>query len=171
MPSLTVKLLLFQKLREPGLTESQEDLQAVFDKKLTTYDRSPPLKHSSCLDESFLECPRCKVPYPTSQHRELLAHLDFCTAWAPTGLAIFASYMLPICLEKDLLKLFSFSCINDKMIIQFHKNSITIIFWPQYFTSCFSKQPLHFLVANRNIFRIRNILNSKLLTFFFLLHY
>ncbi|NWR13136.1 CEP55 protein, partial [Paradoxornis webbianus] len=68
------------KLQEPGHTDSQEDLQAVFDKKLTTYDRSPPLKHSSCLDESFLECPRCKVPYPTSQHRELLAHIDFCTA-------------------------------------------------------------------------------------------
>ncbi|XP_066179928.1 centrosomal protein of 55 kDa [Sylvia atricapilla] len=68
------------KLREPGHMESQEDLQALLDKKLTTYDRSPPLKHSSCLDESFLECPRCKVPYPTSQHRELLAHIDFCTA-------------------------------------------------------------------------------------------
>ncbi|NXY54360.1 CEP55 protein, partial [Callaeas wilsoni] len=68
------------KLRESGHTESQEDLQAVFHKKLTTYDRSPPLKPSSCLDESFLECPRCKVPYPTSQHRELLAHIDFCTA-------------------------------------------------------------------------------------------
>ncbi|XP_074401099.1 centrosomal protein of 55 kDa [Zonotrichia albicollis] len=68
------------QLRESGHMESQEDLQAVFDKKLTTYDRSPPLKHSSCLDESFLECPRCKVLYPTSQHRELLAHIDFCTA-------------------------------------------------------------------------------------------
>ncbi|XP_059707614.1 centrosomal protein of 55 kDa [Haemorhous mexicanus] len=68
------------KLQESGHTESQEDLQAVFDKKLTTYDRSPPLKHSSCLDESFLECPRCKVLYPTSHHRELLAHIDFCTA-------------------------------------------------------------------------------------------
>ncbi|NWZ89868.1 CEP55 protein, partial [Nesospiza acunhae] len=68
------------KLRESGHMESQEDLQAVFDKKLTTYDKSPPLKHSSCLDESFLECPRCKVLYPTSQHRELLAHIDFCTA-------------------------------------------------------------------------------------------
>ncbi|NWH94254.1 CEP55 protein, partial [Aegithalos caudatus] len=68
------------KLRESGQTESQEDLQAVFDEKLTTHDRSPPLKHSSCLNESFLECPKCKVPYPTSQHRELLAHIDFCTA-------------------------------------------------------------------------------------------
>ncbi|NWV11854.1 CEP55 protein, partial [Ptilonorhynchus violaceus] len=68
------------KLRESAHMEPQEDLQAVFDEKLTTYDRSPPLKHSSFLDESFLECPRCKVSYPTSQHRELLAHIDFCTA-------------------------------------------------------------------------------------------
>ncbi|NXO16438.1 CEP55 protein, partial [Oriolus oriolus] len=68
------------KLQESGHVEPQEDLQAVFDKKLTTYDRSPPLKHSSCLNESFLECPRCKVAYPTSQHRELLAHIDICTA-------------------------------------------------------------------------------------------
>ncbi|NWI41906.1 CEP55 protein, partial [Picathartes gymnocephalus] len=68
------------KCRESGHTESQEDLQAVFDKNLTTYDRSPSQKHFSCLDDSFLECPRCKVTYPTSQHRELLAHIDFCTA-------------------------------------------------------------------------------------------
>ncbi|NXR87548.1 CEP55 protein, partial [Hypocryptadius cinnamomeus] len=68
------------KLRESGRVESQEDLQAVFDKKLTTNDRSSPLKHSSFLDESFLKCPRCKVLYPTSHHRELLAHIDFCTA-------------------------------------------------------------------------------------------
>ncbi|NXO32509.1 CEP55 protein, partial [Cisticola juncidis] len=68
------------KLQESGHMGSQEDLQAAFDKKLTTYDRSPPLKHSSCLDESFLECPKCKEPYPTSRHRELLAHIDFCTA-------------------------------------------------------------------------------------------
>ncbi|NWH58947.1 CEP55 protein, partial [Geococcyx californianus] len=58
----------------------EEDLQAMFDEKLTTYDKSPSLKHSGLLDESFLECPRCKVQYPTSQHRELLAHIDFCTA-------------------------------------------------------------------------------------------
>ncbi|NXS10073.1 CEP55 protein, partial [Neodrepanis coruscans] len=68
------------KLRESGRLEPQEDLQALFDEKLTTCDRSPSLKHSSLLDESFLECPKCKMVYPTSQHRELLAHIDFCTA-------------------------------------------------------------------------------------------
>ncbi|NWI89451.1 CEP55 protein, partial [Pitta sordida] len=68
------------KLRKSGHLEPQEDLQALFDEKLSTCDRSPSWKHSSLLDESFLECPRCKVLYPTSQHRELLAHIDFCTA-------------------------------------------------------------------------------------------
>ncbi|NWY58874.1 CEP55 protein, partial [Chionis minor] len=68
------------KLQESGRMEPQEDFQAVFEEKLTMYDRSPSLKHSSLLDDSFLECPRCKVQYPTSQHRELLAHIDFCTA-------------------------------------------------------------------------------------------
>ncbi|XP_074964041.1 centrosomal protein of 55 kDa [Phalacrocorax aristotelis] len=68
------------KLQESGRMEPQEDLQAAFEEKLTTYNRSPSLKHSSLLDESFLECPRCKMQYPTSQHRELLAHIDFCTA-------------------------------------------------------------------------------------------
>ncbi|NXI50284.1 CEP55 protein, partial [Chloroceryle aenea] len=68
------------KLQEPVNLEPQEDLQAAFEEKLTMYDKSPSVKHSSLLDESFLECPRCKVQYPTSQHRELLAHIDFCTA-------------------------------------------------------------------------------------------
>ncbi|NXW49551.1 CEP55 protein, partial [Nyctiprogne leucopyga] len=68
------------KLQESGCMEPQENWHAVLEEKLTMYDRSPPPKHSSLLDESFLECPRCKVQYPTSQHRELLAHIDFCTA-------------------------------------------------------------------------------------------
>ncbi|XP_072196541.1 centrosomal protein of 55 kDa isoform X3 [Excalfactoria chinensis] len=65
---------------ECGLTEPQDDLQDVFEEKIAAYDSSPSLKHSNLLDESFLECPRCKAQYPTSQHRELLAHIDFCTA-------------------------------------------------------------------------------------------
>ncbi|XP_036428062.1 centrosomal protein of 55 kDa [Colossoma macropomum] len=37
-----------------------------------------PTKTYSALDESFLECPKCRASYPTSQHRELLMHLDCC---------------------------------------------------------------------------------------------
>nr|CBN81435.1 Centrosomal protein of 55 kDa [Dicentrarchus labrax] len=39
-----------------------------------------PSKVANLLDESFLECPKCRVPYPTSRHRELLAHIDYCFA-------------------------------------------------------------------------------------------
>ncbi|RVE59489.1 hypothetical protein OJAV_G00189040 [Oryzias javanicus] len=39
-----------------------------------------PSKVINLLDESFLECPKCRAPYPTSRHRELLAHIDFCFA-------------------------------------------------------------------------------------------
>ncbi|NXI47341.1 CEP55 protein, partial [Galbula dea] len=67
------------KLQESGHMEP-EDLQAAFEEKLIMCDGSPSMNHSSLHDESFVECPRCKVQYPTSQHRELLAHVDFCTA-------------------------------------------------------------------------------------------
>uniref|UniRef100_A0A3B4AWL3 TSG101 and ALIX binding domain-containing protein n=1 Tax=Periophthalmus magnuspinnatus TaxID=409849 RepID=A0A3B4AWL3_9GOBI len=39
-----------------------------------------PSKVTCLLDESFLECPKCHTPYPTSRHRELLAHIDYCMA-------------------------------------------------------------------------------------------
>lgn len=39
-----------------------------------------PSKVTNLLDESFLECPKCRAPYPTSRHRELLAHIDYCFA-------------------------------------------------------------------------------------------
>ncbi|XP_061564544.1 centrosomal protein of 55 kDa [Cololabis saira] len=39
-----------------------------------------PSKVINLLDESFLECPKCRAPYPTSRHRELLAHIDYCLA-------------------------------------------------------------------------------------------
>ncbi|XP_038265177.1 centrosomal protein of 55 kDa [Dermochelys coriacea] len=66
------------KLQEFGRTEPSNGLQAAFEDMLTIKDKNPSLKRSNLLDESFLECPKCKVQYPTSQHRELLAHIDFC---------------------------------------------------------------------------------------------
>ncbi|XP_038591269.1 centrosomal protein of 55 kDa [Micropterus salmoides] len=39
-----------------------------------------PSKVTNLMDESFLECPKCRAPYPTSRHRELLAHIDYCFA-------------------------------------------------------------------------------------------
>ncbi|XP_029484915.1 centrosomal protein of 55 kDa-like isoform X2 [Oncorhynchus nerka] len=46
--------------------------------RLSIEDPIPTSPSKSLLDESFLECPKCRAPYATSQHRELLAHLDYC---------------------------------------------------------------------------------------------
>ncbi|XP_026206330.1 centrosomal protein of 55 kDa [Anabas testudineus] len=48
--------------------------------RLTIDDPTSPSKITNLLDESFLECPKCHAPYPTSRHRELLAHIDYCFA-------------------------------------------------------------------------------------------
>ncbi|XP_026526540.1 centrosomal protein of 55 kDa isoform X3 [Notechis scutatus] len=70
----------FQKLPERGgCLEVLDNFQAAFEDKLVIQDKRSSPKRISLLDESFLECPKCKTQYPTSQHRELLAHVDFCT--------------------------------------------------------------------------------------------
>ncbi|CAL1599491.1 unnamed protein product [Knipowitschia caucasica] len=53
-----------------------------FEFERLTLDDPPtsPSKVPNLLDESFLECPKCHAPYPTSRHRELLAHIDYCMA-------------------------------------------------------------------------------------------
>ncbi|XP_075468907.1 centrosomal protein of 55 kDa [Ascaphus truei] len=51
-----------------------------FEDKLTLHKQIPSPKRTHLLDESFLECPKCKAMYPTSQHRELLSHIDYCTS-------------------------------------------------------------------------------------------
>ncbi|XP_038620662.1 centrosomal protein of 55 kDa [Tachyglossus aculeatus] len=56
--------------------ESLKQFQGEQDAKLK--NAVTPARCSSLLDESFLECPKCQMQYPTSQHRELLAHIDYC---------------------------------------------------------------------------------------------
>ncbi|XP_078499523.1 centrosomal protein of 55 kDa isoform X1 [Lissotriton helveticus] len=65
-------------LHEFHYTESPNKLHADFDDRLRIGSPNPSPRRSNLLDESFLECPKCKAQYPTSQHRELLAHIDFC---------------------------------------------------------------------------------------------
>ncbi|KAM5140898.1 centrosomal protein of 55 kDa isoform 2-T3 [Mantella aurantiaca] len=69
---------------EPGkrdiyFVDTSSNLVSEFD-KLSTREKYPSPKPRTLLDESFLECPRCQTMYPTSQHRELLAHIDVCTS-------------------------------------------------------------------------------------------
>ncbi|KAJ6668921.1 hypothetical protein lerEdw1_007730 [Lerista edwardsae] len=58
--------------------EVLHNFETAFEDKLIIQEKSSSPKRSNLLDESFLECPKCKTRYPTSQHRELLAHIDFC---------------------------------------------------------------------------------------------
>ncbi|XP_063291310.1 centrosomal protein of 55 kDa [Pelobates fuscus] len=60
--------------------DSSKNFHTEFDEKLSMREQYPSPKHRSPLDESFLECPKCKAIYPTSEHRELLAHIDYCTS-------------------------------------------------------------------------------------------
>ncbi|KAM9424917.1 centrosomal protein of 55 kDa-like isoform 2-T3 [Pholidichthys leucotaenia] len=65
------------RFSEPSLYDRVE-----FD-RLTIDDSAgstSPSKVTNLLDESFLECPKCRAPYPTSRHRELLTHIDYCFA-------------------------------------------------------------------------------------------
>ncbi|XP_054839397.1 centrosomal protein of 55 kDa [Eublepharis macularius] len=66
------------KLPEHACIEVLHNFQTAFEDKLVIQDECSSPKRSNLLDESFLECPKCKALYPTSQHRELLAHIDFC---------------------------------------------------------------------------------------------
>ncbi|XP_053168208.1 centrosomal protein of 55 kDa [Hemicordylus capensis] len=69
---------LHKKLPEHGCKEALHNFQTAFEDKLIIQDKSSSPKRSDLLNESFLECPKCKAQYPTSQHRELLTHIDNC---------------------------------------------------------------------------------------------
>ncbi|MBN3304426.1 CEP55 protein, partial [Amia calva] len=67
-----------KQLRECRLSEPSSSTRAWEERSPAECPGSSP-RPLSLLDESFLECPKCKAQYPTSQHRELLAHLDYCS--------------------------------------------------------------------------------------------
>ncbi|XP_077358162.1 centrosomal protein of 55 kDa [Festucalex cinctus] len=73
-----------ESTKQPNSRFSEPSSYNKLDMERLTLDdpRSPtsPSKPGSRLDESFLECPQCHALYPTSRHRELLAHIDFCLA-------------------------------------------------------------------------------------------
>ncbi|XP_028651311.1 centrosomal protein of 55 kDa [Erpetoichthys calabaricus] len=75
------RLETMKQLKECRLSEPSSYTRQAYDRQDQAFSRVSSTKISSVLDESFLECPRCKVQYPTSQHRELLQHIDFCSEW------------------------------------------------------------------------------------------
>lgn len=68
-----------ESAKQPGSRFSEPSSYGSLELERLAVSDSPS-KVGSLLDESFLECPRCQASYPTSRHRELLAHIDFCLA-------------------------------------------------------------------------------------------
>ncbi|XP_063818148.1 centrosomal protein of 55 kDa isoform X4 [Pseudophryne corroboree] len=66
--------------RDICYVDASSNFVSEFSDKLKVREEHQSPRHNSLLDESFLECPRCRAVYPASQHRELLAHIDFCTS-------------------------------------------------------------------------------------------
>ncbi|XP_071370162.1 centrosomal protein of 55 kDa-like [Centroberyx affinis] len=62
--------------QDPSSYEASSDNRHPPTKPPRVSVTSPP--RISLLDESLQECPGCRAQYPTSQYRELLAHLDHC---------------------------------------------------------------------------------------------
>ncbi|XP_053270432.1 centrosomal protein of 55 kDa isoform X2 [Pleuronectes platessa] len=70
-----------ESAKQPNARFSEPSSYNRFEfERLTIDDPTSPSKVSNLLDESFLECPKCQASYPTSRHRELLTHMDFCLA-------------------------------------------------------------------------------------------
>ncbi|XP_069011672.1 centrosomal protein of 55 kDa [Embiotoca jacksoni] len=68
--------------KQPNARFSETSLYDKLEFEHLTIDdpsgHTSPSKVINLLDESFLECPKCRAPYPTSRHRELLTHIDYC---------------------------------------------------------------------------------------------
>lgn len=79
MRMIVRKCFVFQKQSSARFSEPNSYNKLEFE-RLTIDDPTSPSKLTNLLDESFLECPKCHAPYPTSRHRELLAHIDYCFA-------------------------------------------------------------------------------------------
>ncbi|CAN9509244.1 unnamed protein product [Ophioblennius macclurei] len=73
-----------ESAKQPNARFSEPSSYNRLDFERLTIDSPPgptsPSKVTNLLDESFLECPKCRASYPTSRHRELLAHIDYCLA-------------------------------------------------------------------------------------------
>ncbi|XP_024141560.2 centrosomal protein of 55 kDa isoform X1 [Oryzias melastigma] len=71
-----------ESAKQPRFSEPSSYNSLEFERLRVDDPHGPPSpsKVINLLDESFLECPKCRAPYPTSRHRELLAHIDFCFA-------------------------------------------------------------------------------------------
>uniref|UniRef100_A0A8C6FKK5 Centrosomal protein of 55 kDa n=1 Tax=Moschus moschiferus TaxID=68415 RepID=A0A8C6FKK5_MOSMO len=69
--------LIFQKqIREFAFTEPLVTFQKETENRgKVTSPKSP----TAALNESLVECPKCNIQYPATEHRDLLVHVEYCS--------------------------------------------------------------------------------------------
>ncbi|XP_071466806.1 centrosomal protein of 55 kDa isoform X2 [Marmota flaviventris] len=63
-------------LHEFALTEPLVAFQGETENRVKV---ASPKSPSAALNESLVECPKCSVQYPATEHRDLLVHVEYCT--------------------------------------------------------------------------------------------
>uniref|UniRef100_A0A8C8ZMA6 Centrosomal protein of 55 kDa n=1 Tax=Prolemur simus TaxID=1328070 RepID=A0A8C8ZMA6_PROSS len=72
-----VALLEQQKqLRELALTEPLVAFQGENENRVKI---ASPKSPTAALNESLVECPKCNIQYPATEHRDLLVHVEYCS--------------------------------------------------------------------------------------------
>uniref|UniRef100_A0A452QA58 Centrosomal protein of 55 kDa n=1 Tax=Ursus americanus TaxID=9643 RepID=A0A452QA58_URSAM len=72
-----VALLEQQKqLRELAFTEPLVTFQGESENRVKA---ASPKSPTAALNESLVECPKCNIQYPATEHRDLLVHVEYCS--------------------------------------------------------------------------------------------
>lgn len=68
---------IFQKqLREFAFTEPLVTFQGETANRVKV---ASPKSPTAALNESLVECPKCNIQYPATEHRDLLVHVEYCS--------------------------------------------------------------------------------------------
>lgn len=72
-----LKLVFQKQLHEFAITEPLVTFQGETEKreKVAALPKSP----TAALNESLVECPKCNIQYPATEHRDLLVHVEYCS--------------------------------------------------------------------------------------------
>uniref|UniRef100_A0ABI7XL10 TSG101 and ALIX binding domain-containing protein n=1 Tax=Felis catus TaxID=9685 RepID=A0ABI7XL10_FELCA len=70
------ELLSQKQLREFAFTEPLVTFQGESENRVKV---ASPKSPTAALNESLVECPKCNIQYPATEHRDLLVHVEYCS--------------------------------------------------------------------------------------------
>ncbi|XP_012515119.1 PREDICTED: centrosomal protein of 55 kDa [Propithecus coquereli] len=74
--SQITQLESLKQLHEFALTEPLVAFQGKNENKVKV---ASPKSPTAALNESLVECPKCNIQYPATEHRDLLVHVEYCS--------------------------------------------------------------------------------------------